>query len=173
MWRRLCAIDFMFVWSNPKLSLSWLHQALIILVGSLSVELCTTLPMNVSYRVAIFCLMFVISKNIFLTVSFVMPCSLTSFILMSIMRWIPRCRNNTSLLRRDMQSAHISYTHKSSLVGMARNANTGVWTAFLEVSHWCIACYEACVYDVIVSYIVGNVTPEYVGMTNNPILWLG
>ena len=65
-------MDFLFVCSTPPRRRLWLHHAVSSLVGRWSSELRATFPMNFSYRFAICFSMLGISKNVFLTVSFVM-----------------------------------------------------------------------------------------------------
>ena len=79
-------MDFLFMRSTPPRRLLWLHHAVRSLVGIWSSELRATLPIKVRCRVTIYFLMLGISKNFFLTVSFVMSCSFTSAILMPSMR---------------------------------------------------------------------------------------
>ena len=75
--------------------------------------------MKVSCHIDIFCLMLVIMKILFLTVSFVMCYSFTTNILMPIMRHILWCRKTSTLFRRDTQRSHILHIHRNSRVGMA------------------------------------------------------
>ena len=118
MRRRLWTMDFLFVCSTPPRRLLWLHHAVRILVVRWSSELCTTFPMNDSYRVAICFLMLGISKNFLLTVSFVMCWSFTSVIIIPDMRRMLRCRNISRFFSRDVQSSQISHPHSKRLMGM-------------------------------------------------------
>ena len=89
-------------------------------MGGWSSELRATFPIKVRCRVAIYFLMLVISKNLFLTVSFVMCCSFNSSILMTSMLRMLQCRKTSSFFMRDVQSAQLSHPHSSKLMGMAR-----------------------------------------------------
>ena len=116
---RLWTMDSLFVCSTPPLFLLWLHHAVIFLVGRWSSELRASLPMNVSYCIAICFLMLVISKGFLFTVSFVMCWSPTSSVLMPNIRRMLRCENNSSFFSRDVRSAQLSHPHGSILMGMA------------------------------------------------------
>ena len=61
-----------------------------------------------------------ISKNFFLTLSFVMCWSFISAIMMHNMRQMLRCRNTSSFFGRDVRSAQLSHSHSNRLMGIAR-----------------------------------------------------
>ena len=114
-------MDFLFVCNTPPRCLLWLHHAVRSLVGRGLSELRATFPMKISCCVAICFSVLGISKNFFLTVSFVMCWYLASAILMPNRRWMLRCSNTSSVFWRYVRSAHISYPHSNRLMGMARN----------------------------------------------------
>ena len=68
-------------------------------------------------------------KNIFLTVSFVMCCYFTVYIVMPKKFWIMWCKKISSLLKRDVRISQILYTHIIRLVGMSSKMRY-----FLQVS---------------------------------------
>ena len=112
-------MDFLFVWSTPPCPLLWVHHAVISLVEIWSSNLRATFLIRVSCRVAICFSMLGISKNLFLTVSFVINCNSTSSIFMPSMRQILRCRKTSILKRRDEQIDQLSHPHRSKFMGMA------------------------------------------------------
>ena len=91
--------------------------------------------MKVSCFVALCLSMLVVLNNFFLAVLFVVCCSFTSVILIPSMNLIMQCRKTSSLLRRDVRSAHLSHPHLSRLVGMARNMSYLMWLSTLVSDH--------------------------------------
>ena len=59
-------------------------------------------------------------NSFYLTDSLVMCCYFNLDILVPSTRWILRCKNTSSCLRRDLKSAHLSHPHGSKLMEMLR-----------------------------------------------------
>ena len=128
-------MDFLFVCSTLPRHLLWLHHSVRSLVGRWFSELCATFPIKVSCRVVIYFSMLGISKNSFLTVSFLMCWSFTSAIMMPYICQMLRCRNTSSYFRIDVRNAPLSHPHSNIFMVMARKKRYFLQLSTLESVH--------------------------------------